>query len=87
MKRAEVLDTARQYVTVDRQSTHGRPEDTFAAIADLWNAYLPIDLTPVDVANLMALLKIARARQNPSHMDNYVDGAGYLACAAELAER
>lgn len=93
MNRAEVLATATQYVTKDRADTHGRPEDTFQRIADLWNAYLqPAGdfggdraLSSVDVAMLLLLLKVARQSANSEHDDNYVDMAGYAACAAELA--
>jgi len=38
------------------------------------------------VGIMMALLKIARLKGNPYHQDNYVDGAGYLACAGELVD-
>ena len=44
--------------------------------------------TPVkahDVAVMMALLKVARIKQNPQHIDNWVDGAGYFACGGEIA--
>jgi len=34
----------------------------------------------------MTLLKVARIRGNPNHADNFVDGAGYMACAAECVE-
>lgn len=88
MKRSEVLSTANKYVSHDRQTTHGAPEDTFALIADLWNAYLGewADIKPHDAAVMMTLLKIARIAQNPQNMDNWIDGAGYMACGAELAE-
>lgn len=61
--------------------------------ANLWAVYLQtrgIDLpdrglTGEDVANMMALLKIART--GASHKeDNYVDGATYLAIAGECSE-
>lgn len=85
--RKTILDSAEKCVCRDRQDTHGRPEDSFGAIADLWTAYLDIgrDITPVDVANMMILLKIGRAKENPKHQDNWVDMAGYAACAGEIA--
>lgn len=88
VNRAQVLDTAKAHVTVDRAATHGELEDTFQRTADLWNAYLGewADIQPHDVANMMTLLKVARARGNPAHEDNYVDMAGYSSCAGELAE-
>jgi hypothetical protein len=85
MNRKEVLDAAARAVLRDRAATHGRPEETFGLIAEFWSSYLGQDLSPADAAMLLALLKIARQRQNPSHDDNYLDLAGYAACAAELA--
>ncbi len=85
--RKTILDAAEKCVCHDRQDTHGRPEDSFGAIADLWTAYLDIgrDITPVDVAQMMILLKVGRAKENPKHQDNWVDMAGYAACAGEIA--
>lgn len=84
--RKTILDAAEKCVCRDRQDTHGRPEDSFAAIADLWTAYLGTgqEIDPVDVANMMILLKIGRAKENPKHTDNWVDMAGYAACAGEI---
>lgn len=85
--RKTILDAAEKCVCRDRQDTHGRPEDNFGAIADLWTAYLGTgqEIDPVDVANMMILLKIGRAKGNPKHTDNWVDMAGYAACAGEIA--
>lgn len=83
--RKTILDTAEKCVCHDRQDTHGRPEDSFGDIADLWTAYKGVEFAPVDVAQMMILLKIARAKGNPAHTDNWVDMAGYAACAGEIA--
>lgn len=85
--RKGILDAAEKCVCRDRQDTHGKPEDSFGAIANMWTAYLDVgrEITPVDVANMMILLKIGRAKGNPKHMDNWVDVAGYAACAGEIA--
>jgi hypothetical protein len=85
MNRAEILDTATGYVTKDRQADHGDLEDNFNLIAELWSTYLGQAVEAHDVANLMVLLKVARARGNPIHPDNWVDMAGYAACGGELA--
>lgn len=87
MKRDEILSTANEYVTKDRAASHGDMEDNFSAIAKLWSAYTGSDITSIDVGVMMNLLKCARIRSNHSHMDNYVDGAGYMACAGEIASR
>ena len=86
MNRADILATASEYVTKDRAATHGDAEDNFRRIADLWNAYLGVDdITSIDVAVMLALLKVARIRSNPTHADNWIDIAGYAACGGEIA--
>lgn len=85
MKREEVLGAAATAVMIDRNADHGAPEESFELIADLWAAYLNIEVYPADVAAMMALLKIARIRNNPRHADSWVDLAGYAACGAEVA--
>jgi hypothetical protein len=35
----------------------------------------------------MALLKIARIHSNPTHMDNWVDACGYMACGGEVVSK
>ena len=87
MKRAEILDTAKQYVTKDRDATHGDMEDNFESIAELWQIYFNKEwnFTSTDVAVMMALLKIARLKSNKSNPDNWVDACGYMACGGELA--
>lgn len=85
MNRGEVLDAARQAVTVDRARDHGGLEDNFAAIAQLWSVYMGHVVLPHDVAAMMALFKVARIRGNPTHADSWVDLAGYAACGSELS--
>ena len=87
--RAKVLDTAKGYVTKDRASEHGDMEDNFQRIAAYWNAHLGLVdfIKTEDVAAMMALLKIARIHSNPTHMDNWVDACGYLACGGEVASK
>ena len=84
-RRGDILDTAKGYVTKDRASDHGDMEDNFKMIADLWATYLNVDVATHDVGAMMALLKVARIKSNPKHPDNWVDGAGYMACGGELA--
>jgi len=40
LTRAEVLDTAKEYVTKDRASDHGDMEDNFKTIAIYWSVTL-----------------------------------------------
>ena len=90
--RKQVLHIAEQIICRDRQDQHGKPENTFDIIAELWEAYLygrtghRVVIQPVDVAQMMVLLKVARFTQNPKNLDNFLDGIGYEALAAELAK-
>ena len=86
MNRLETLKAAAECVCGSREEDYGRPEDNFAVIAALWTAYTGTDVTPKDVAMMMALLKIARAKAG-SKPDTYVDLAGYAACGAEISAR
>lgn len=85
-----ILREVAEIVDGSRQQTHGEKERSFDAAAGLWNAYLaarraPGELTGVDVAMLMCLLKTARSLQGEPVQDHYLDGAGYFAIAGELA--
>lgn len=84
--RASILATATDYVTLDRAADHGSMEDNFSTIAAYWNVHLGgAYVDAVDVGLMMAMVKLARAKSNKTHLDNFVDLAGYAACAGELA--
>lgn len=89
MTRAEILDTARQIVTHDRNVTHGEPENIHRQIVAGWAALdeargdRPRDAS--DAALYMAWLKLVRASANPQHIDSVIDAAGYAAIAGEIA--
>jgi hypothetical protein len=86
MTRKECLDAAAGCVLKDRQNQYGGPENNFERIATMWNGYLGTNsIKPWDVAAMMGMLKMARARFNPKHADNWVDLAGYAACGVECA--
>lgn len=82
--RSECLDTAKEIVCKDREGTYGKPENSFKLIADLWSVYKGVEFTSHDVAAMMILLKIARISAGKYKSDNYIDIAGYAACACEL---
>jgi len=88
MNREEILQTAIQYITKDRDATHGDAEDNFENVASLWIWWMYGRETCVfnglDVAMMMVLFKIARIKGNSDHVDSYVDAAGYLAIAGEI---
>lgn len=84
MTRRECLETAEHMVNGDREHDYGTPEDNFKTIAGLWSAYLGKEISSLDVAMLMALMKIARIKVG-TKPDSFVDLAGYAACGAEIA--
>lgn len=93
MTKATFLDKVKDIVA-EREGQHGKPADTFKAIAASWSAYLtaivgvPVMLREEDVAMMMVELKVQRfAGGQGTHMDTLLDIAGYAACAGELASR
>ena len=85
MDRKQILHAAEGCVCGQREQDYGRPENNFKRIADLWEAFTGHKYTPVDVAIMLALLKVARIGSGRHHEDNFVDGCGYFALAGELA--
>ena len=83
--RKRVLSEAEKCVCGQREHEYGVPEDNFSRIAEFWATYKGVEFSPVDVAIMMALLKIARISENPQHMDSWVDGCGYFSCGGEIA--
>ena len=85
MTRSEILAAAEEATGGHRTTDYGTPESNFGRIARLWSDYLGHDITAVDVAMLMTLLKVARVKSNHGGIDSYIDIAGYAACAGEIA--
>lgn len=84
MTREEVLDTAKTCVMGKREQDYGSPESNFQVIANFWSTYLNREISTVDVAMMMALLKISRIKNGGGTGDSFVDLAGYAACGGEL---
>lgn len=85
MKRIDILNEAINCVTGSREQDYGSPEDNFKIIADFWSAYKGVKFSSVDVAMMMALLKIARIRNGGGSGDSFIDLAGYAACGGEIS--
>ena len=82
MTRTKILMEACKIINGSRE--HGTPENNFALIAQLWSGYLGTKVTARDVALMMALLKIARAKTGHYCEDSYIDLCGYGAIAGEM---
>lgn len=91
MNTTEILETSKNLVSNDRNDKHGDKVDNHENIARLWSGFiqnktkLNINILPEDVANMMALLKIARTQAGQHNPDDYVDACGYSAIAGEIA--
>ena len=87
----DICQEAAKLIDGPRQATHGNKLENHRNIASLWNAYLghrlAPQLSPKDVALMMALLKIARTKLGQHNPDNFVDLVGYGAIAGELADK
>ena len=96
MHRTEILSRADDIINGARNEQYGEPEDNFRLIAELWNVYLQarkkfladkgesVRLDRLDTANMMMLVKIARAATGAGSLDTYIDIAGYAACAGSM---
>jgi hypothetical protein len=69
-----------------RAFQYGSAEESFGRIANLWSSYIGTRITPVQVANMMTLLKISRSvtATDETLKDCYVDARNYLTLAEEL---
>lgn len=97
--RREILQAAERCVCGDRDNQYGSPENSFKAIASMWNSYLYAKgliennstewkgIVPQDVAAMMVLFKMARVATGQNKADNWVDAAGYAACGGEVSAK
>lgn len=80
-----ILTTADEIINGERRKDYGDVLPSFTQIIGYWNVYLtaklgiPVNLEAEDQANMMILMKVARA-SNGYHMDSYIDVAGYAGC-------
>ena len=86
-ERAAVLREAEKMVCGHREQDYGDPEDNFIVISQLWTVYTGRELSPLDVAIMMCLMKIGRITTGTATRDSFVDAIGYLACGSEIRER
>jgi hypothetical protein len=85
MRRDKILRSAIQ-VLDDRESRYGNPSDCLSRIAAGWNWWLKSrrELTEVDVAVMMMILKLSRLANDPTSLDSWIDACGYSAIGGEL---
>lgn len=91
LEKGTVLTEAKEIINGKRNDQYGEPEDSFEGIALRWGRYLSkknnkdIIINPIDVAHMMAELKMERELNSPKR-DNLADACGYLAIKADLTK-
>lgn len=70
-----------------RSQMHGAAKANFEMIASLWSAYTGAGISAKDVGFMMSMLKAARFKGgDKNNLDNFVDGANYIALAGDIEE-
>ena len=83
----DILEAAADAVK-DRHGKHGDFRHTHQRIADLWAAYLGVDVTATDVVRMMILLKVGRSKEgDEADPDHATDIAGYAALLEKLTKK
>lgn len=80
-----ILEEANELIHGERLKHYGHPKVNFKRIADAWSAYKGIEITEIDVAIMMILLKGMRMTEG-YHRDSAMDICGYAALISVLAD-
>lgn len=80
------MTEAQRAIYGQRAADYGDVTENFEHTADLISAYLGVEVTALDFANIMIIVKMSRVRNTKYHHDSYVDIAGYAACAQRVYE-
>lgn len=70
----------------ERGQDYGGVEDNFRRIASIATVVLKKEVTPWDVAMVLAATKLARMAGARDKRDNYLDAINYLAFASEMRD-
>lgn len=85
-KSCSIIQEAHSLVNGERKESYGDIEESFSRISGLWSAYLGMSIDSLDVAKMMILLKVSRAKNN-NHRDSYVDIVGYVDCIDSILHK
>lgn len=81
-----VLEEAEAAVMGARRNDYGHPADNHQRTADLWSAFLGVQISARDVCWMNILQKASRDHHAPKR-DNVVDAAGYARNIELIAEK
>ena len=92
IRRGQCLEEAQKTINGERQTRHGKPEDSFGTIARYWETYLDsigfkVALKKSNVTEMLSLFKHARMAGQKYTTDNYRDAGGYIGLADDFRRR
>jgi len=82
----EQFDAACQSVTLNRRDVYGKPSETYRRIAAMRAI---VDECPdAEVREVLGMIvtKVVRLVQTPTHLDSWIDVAGYARCGVMLLD-
>ena len=68
----------------ERRANYGQAKYHFREVAKQWSLILNCQITPQKVVMCLIDLKLARLKENPTHLDSIIDIAGYAALMVEV---
>jgi hypothetical protein len=83
----DILDAAHEAMGQRAATRDMASERSMARTVATFNALTGHQLTEVQGWQFMAVLKLARAQGGRLNMDDYIDGAAYMALAGECAKQ
>ena len=83
----EQFDAAIAKVTDDRGEIYGHPADDFHKVAMMAKAIEGCADPRIKHALYMILVKVARLAETPSHVDSWIDIAGYARTGVMILDR
>lgn len=83
----ESFDRQIQTITQRRGDVYGHPADDFKTASDLMKHFDDIEPEELRHALRMICVKLARLSHSPTHLDSYVDIAGYARTAVMVIDK
>lgn len=80
------FDAELQSVTLDRREIYGKPGDTYRRISAM---RVIVDECPdVEIREVLGMIvtKVVRLIESPTHLDSWIDVAGYSRCGVMLLD-
>ena len=86
LTKEELLNQAQTIIKGDRNLRYGDPKINYKRIIEGWQLILGTEITEGQYGMMMIWMKIARLMEDETHMDSWIDIAGYAACTGEVID-